>query len=105
MRIVTLSVAGAFVLFATAAYALISGGGPSGTNFSCDVNTQKCECSGVLEGADCQAMLKNCKDGKTSSCHDEPGDKWCRCTMSMTGQPKGKVPLPGKVPTPPAQRQ
>jgi hypothetical protein len=91
MRIVTLSSAEAFVVFATAAQALISGGGPSDTNFSCDVEQMR-ECSGILEGADCQAMLENRKDG-TAACHDKPGEpKWCVCRMFVTGGPKAGQP-------------
>jgi hypothetical protein len=42
--------------------------GGGGLGFSCDVNTQRCECSGVETGADCQGMKKNCAaTGPTAS--------------------------------------
>jgi len=37
------------------------GGGGFGTNFSCDILTNKCTCEGSALGADCRAMAKNCK--------------------------------------------
>jgi hypothetical protein len=103
MRIGTLFLAAAFVVCGTAAHALISGGGPAGTNFSCDVNKSSCSCDGVLEGADCQAMLKNCKGGVNPNCFHGTGGAWCECSMSKAAAPKGK--LPQKLPTAPAQQQ
>ena len=47
---------------ATQAIAAPRGGGASSLNFSCDVIEAKCTCKGSQRGADCQAMLKNCRE-------------------------------------------
>lgn len=60
----------------------------SGLNFSCDVNTRQCECSGVPEGADCQAMLKNCKNKDWEVCYSDTNK--CYCTMASTKAPVRK---------------
>jgi hypothetical protein len=102
MNVKTLFLATALAMVASAVYAVNDGGvGTGGTNFSCDVNTGGCKCEGVEAGADCQAMLKNCKDKKMGACHDEPGDRWCVCNMYRSATP---TPKPGKVQTAPLQR-
>ncbi len=63
-----------------------TGGGPAGTNFSCDANTLVCKCKGHINGADCKGMAKNCDKNSTTSC-DLNG---CTCTMSRRGPTKGK---------------
>jgi hypothetical protein len=101
MRMSTLFLlATAFILFGTAAHAVISGGGAPGTNFACDVNTHSCSCDGVLEGADCQAMLKNCKGGVDPNCFHGTKGAWCECSMSLKADPK-KLPT---LKTPPVQK-
>lgn len=40
--------------------ALTNNGGGGAANFRCDVNSRQCTCSGTWEGADCQAMARNC---------------------------------------------
>jgi hypothetical protein len=65
-----------------------TGGGPAGTNFACDVNTLKCTCTGVPEGADCKAMGKNCKVGTFMQCSGGT----CTCTMAATRAPSKKGP-------------
>jgi hypothetical protein len=65
-----------------------TGGGPAGTNFACDVNTLKCTCTGVPEGADCKAMGKNCKAGTFIVCSGGT----CSCTMAATRAPSKKGP-------------
>ena len=99
MRILNILSAVIFGVFVTPAHAVLDGGGPSGTNFSYDVNTATCVCSGVLEGADCQAMLKNCKNC-TAACHDDPRRE-CVCGM-RTEVPKLR---PEKVPNAPVKQQ
>ena len=68
--------------------------GGSGLGFSCDVNTQKCECQGVETGADCVAMKKNCTGNLT--CLDPityPGQAYrCFCSMSQAARPQGIRP-------------
>ena len=90
MRIGVFLFAAAFLVFAPTAQALTTGA--AGTNFSCDVNTRKCECKGVETGADCTAMAKNCQ-GKLR-CYGEPGEpKWCACDMARKVRaPKNVVP-------------
>lgn len=61
---------------------------PGGLDFSCNINTKKCYCEGVPEGADCQAMKKNCS-GAITDCADPafPTNPLIRktcCTMALT---------------------
>jgi hypothetical protein len=61
----------------------------SNFGFSCDVNTQKCECTGVETGADCQAMKKNCSSDPLNCFKDINYKSICICTMaSKTGAPR-----------------
>lgn len=68
--------------------------GGSGLGFSCDADTQKCECKGVESGADCVAMKKNCAG--SISCLDPityPGQPYkCFCSMSSKAQRLGVKP-------------
>ena len=86
---------------AMAAIAVLSGSsiaanqqiGGGGLSFSCDVNTQRCECDGVEAGADCQAMKKNCGSNRTyciTSTEAPSGKAYCFCTMGR------QVKVPGK---------
>jgi hypothetical protein len=83
------------ILMATAAggaqAALNTGMGPPGTNFSCDVNTQQCTCTGVETGADCKAMYKNCPDSGLL-CTVGPNPH-CTCTMSRRKPPRVRSPV------------
>jgi hypothetical protein len=68
--------------------------GGGGLSFSCDVNTQRCECSGVETGADCQGMKKNCGSNRTyciTSTESPTGKAYCFCTMGR------HVKVPGKL--------
>jgi hypothetical protein len=78
-------------LFLAISLLLFSGAAVSAAMFSCDVNRRECTCEGVWEGADCQAMKKNCKAGRdpAQGCWPGFGAAGCRCTMAMT---KPKVP-------------
>lgn len=58
------------------------GVGGSGLNFSCDVNKRQCECTGVEEGADCQAMKKNCGENRLNCFKDLKYQDICICTMA-----------------------
>jgi hypothetical protein len=62
-----------------------TGLGGTSTGFICDINTRTCKCDGIWEGADCQAMKKNCRYDDWEQCL---GDSWCKCTM------KSGVPAP-----------
>jgi hypothetical protein len=68
--------------------------GGTGLGFSCDVDTQKCECKGVETGADCVGMKKNCAGSLT--CLDPityPGQPYrCFCSMSKAARPSGIRP-------------
>lgn len=78
-----------------AALALTSGGQGSGNSFSCDVNTRQCTCSGIWEGADCQAMANNCNlTGPVRHwCSGVPGGvQTCTCTMLFTAPTLPRVP-------------
>jgi hypothetical protein len=80
-----------FILSATAQAASNLGSG--GLGFSCDVNTRKCTCSGVWDGADCEAMKKNCKD-KTTPAGCNASEGWCICNMAIkTHKNLNVVPL------------
>lgn len=79
----TLLLAAACMLFGGITPALSAPRSISGLSFSCDVNTTKCRCEGTLEGADCQAMLKNCKGGTYDICMESP-EMYCICTMART---------------------
>jgi hypothetical protein len=57
--------------------------GGAGFGFSCDVNTKKCTCSGIWEGADCQAMKKNCDLSRPTACTIYPPYE-CSCTLAKT---------------------
>jgi hypothetical protein len=87
----------AFVLVASIsvsdAHAASRGTGGGGLGFSCDVNNQSCSCDGVLEGADCQAMLKNCKAGSWA-CIESPPPAYCTCTMASRQAPAGRRIVP-----------
>lgn len=63
------------------------GGGALG--FSCNVNTQKCECEGIETGADCQAMKKNCGSNALSCFKNLQYKDICICNMAAR---KTKVP-------------
>ena len=76
-----LLLAAACLLFGGVAPVLGAPKTTSGLSFSCDVNTTKCRCEGTLEGADCQAMLKNCKGGTYDICMESP-EMYCVCTMA-----------------------
>lgn len=80
IRVKTLFLAAVLAVSATAAYAAVSQGGSTGANFSCDVNTGDCSCTGAWEGADCQAMKKNCKEPKNYNCNSTP-PLGCSCSM------------------------
>lgn len=72
----------------TIAHAASSQRSPGGLDFSCNINTKKCYCEGVPEGADCQAMKKNCS-GAITDCADPafPTNPLIRktcCTMALT---------------------
>lgn len=67
----------AFAIAATAAQVLTGQGGGGGAGFSCDVNNLRCSCTGKEDGADCQAMKKNCK-GPLACDSSE-----CVCVMAM----------------------
>lgn len=69
-------------------------GGPR-LGFNCDVNTRKCTCEGIWEGADCQAMKKNCDLTKPTFCSINPPHE-CSCTLAKTTGPK--PPRPGLTP-------
>lgn len=65
--------------------------GPRGLGFSCDVNTRECKCDGKWEGADCEAMKKNCDLTKIYVCAIEP-PYGCTCTMAKAiKRPKASV--------------
>ena len=68
---------------------------PAGMGFQCDVNTKRCTCSGIWDGADCEAMKKNCKDKiNPAGCNASEG--WCICVMALKRPvPKNVVPLEG----------
>lgn len=72
--------------------------GGSGLGFSCDVNTRKCVCDGIWEGADCQAMKKNCDLTKPTACTINPPYE-CSCAMAKAS-PRPKVKI--QTPLPPA---
>lgn len=57
-----------------------------GLSFTCDVNTTKCRCEGDWEGADCQAMKKNCKGDIYDICLESP-EQYCTCTMASVRAP------------------
>ena len=61
-----------------------TGGGPPGTNFSCDVNKSVCKCEGHINGADCKAMAKNCD--KSTECNS----KGRSCPMAKRKAPPQK---------------
>ena len=71
---------------ATAQAAMNQGGG---LGFSCDVNTTVCDCTGSWEGADCQAMSKNCDF--TGTIHKACGATGCRCWMKPAGTPPART--------------
>jgi hypothetical protein len=78
---------------ASAAQAAVNlGGGPRGTNFSCDVNTRECKCTGTWEGADCQGMKKNCEGSIYKICLESP-EMYCTCTMAMRRRPNVRSPV------------
>ncbi len=81
----------ALVIFASvsAAQAASRQPGGGGLGFSCDVNTQKCECAGVETGADCAAMKKNCGTNNLSCFKNLQYKDICVCNMAM------KKRLPG----------
>lgn len=74
-----------------------SNSGRPGLSFSCDVNTKKCTCSGIWEGADCQAMKKNCDMTKPNFCTILPPYE-CSCTLAAKAT---KRPNLGVRPTTP----
>jgi hypothetical protein len=80
------------------ALAASRGTGGSGLGFSCDVNNQSCSCDGVLEGADCQAMLKNCKAGSWA-CIEAPPPAYCTCTMAARQPFPSRRIIPPSAPT------
>lgn len=92
----------AFVLvagiWASPTLAASRGTGGSGLGFSCDVNNQTCSCDGVLEGADCQAMLKNCKAGSWI-CIESPPPAYCSCTLAARQPLPGRRVVPQTAPT------
>ena len=61
-----------------------------GTNFSCNVNTNKCSCSGKWDGADCKAMrIKKCVGGSSTvgRCSTSGGfGQTCKCTMKTSSK-------------------
>lgn len=73
-----------------------------GTNFSCDVNTRQCTCSGIWEGADCQAMARNCDTSAPilHFCHIAPPYS-CTCTLRRI-VPTQRRPAEGFGRQPPA---
>lgn len=71
-------------------------------SFNCDVNTRKCKCDGIWEGADCQAMKKNCDLTKPTACTIEPPHE-CSCTLAKTIKRPKKDVRP-TIPAPAVQR-
>jgi hypothetical protein len=61
-----------------------------GLGFTCDVNTKQCKCEGTWEGADCQAMKKNCAGDSPISCRL---NKWCICNLMIRVKPNSRLPL------------
>jgi hypothetical protein len=70
-----------FASLSTAQAASNLGGGSFG--FSCDVNTQKCECKGVETGADCEGMKKNCGTNRVICWDNTTTGPMCVCNMAM----------------------
>ena len=68
-----------------------TGGGASGMGFTCDVNTNKCICTGTWDGADCKAMAKNCRD-EGHVCREKNGvPTGCDCKMTFSIVPKSGI--------------
>lgn len=74
----------------TGAHSAINQGGSTNTSFSCDVNTMQCKCAGILEGADCKAMIKNCSKPLDVECNELVAEPWCSCRMAkqVSNEPK-----------------
>ena len=98
MKIRTLLLLAALSFAASTAQAAPIQSGAPGQNFSCDVNTGYCTCTGSIDGADCKGMWPNCKltrpDGTIwSECTIGKG---CTCRMFRTvpgGQSKALPPI------------
>ena len=90
LRVLGLLSAAACVMLAAAASAAPNTGS-LGFGFNCDVNTNKCTCTGTWDGADCSAMSKNCKGGSggSHSCRETEAGVPIGCDCKM-----GAVILP-----------
>ncbi|MBB5539495.1 hypothetical protein GGD55_006245 [Rhizobium giardinii] len=60
----------------------------SSLNFSCDVNTNRCTCTGEWEGADCKVMNEKVCAGDSGVLCTPTG---CTCKMRLTSAPKSRI--------------
>lgn len=72
----------ALILFAVLALAPMSAAAAT-LSFTCNVDKNMCQCK-VNTTGDCDAMKKNCSDGKVGWCGtDYKGQLSCWCSMSL----------------------
>ena len=104
MRAFGIALLALIALIAAAQTAPNTGSSPTGSlDFKCNVLTRKCSCKGIWEGADCQAMKKNCDLSKGWVCSINPPHR-CTCTLSASYRKPKNSPRPaGPPPTTRAQ--
>ncbi len=101
MRMKTLLLLAALTLAAATSQAAPISSGSQPQNFSCDVNTGYCTCTGSWDGADCKGMLPNCK------VQEPPGTIWRSCTIGQGCECRmfRVAPKRPRLPKAPSERQ